>query len=186
MTADRLTLETDFGTIEIELHSDAAPATVAYVAGMVGAGVYNGARFYRSATLGRENRQPLIQGGPLASRVLGETVHTSGVHMLDTVESTEQTGLAHTRGTVSLARDLGASNRVLPELFICLDDYPDLDAGGRDEPDTQGFPAFGTVVNGIDVVTQIAAMPTDGESTSPILAGQVLTTPVTILTATIS
>ena len=106
------------------------------------------------------------------------------VDMLETVASTSATGLAHVRGTVSLARDLFSTGHVLPELFICLDDYPELDAGGRTEPDALGFPAFGSVTTGLHVVASIAAMETNGASAVERLAGEVLTKPIAILRAT--
>ncbi len=97
---------------------------------------------------------------------------------------TDDTGLRHENGTVSFARDLDGTGHVLPELFICLDDYPELDAGGRSEPDECGFPAFGTVVAGHDVVASIGALDTDGVSPFERLRGEILTHPVGILRAT--
>ena len=181
-----LRLETDLGTIEVAVHEDRAPVTAAYVRQLVDAGVYTGASFYRSTTLGAPDRQPLIQGGPLAPRILGEDRAAPEIAMLESVETTDDTGLRHRAGTVSLARDLLRTGHVLPELFICLDDYPDLDAGGRAEPDERGFPAFGTIVAGIDVVAAIAAGDTGGATPIDILRGQVLTRPVDILSATYS
>ena len=55
-----------------------------------------------------------------------------------------------------------------------------FDVDGRTEPDTLGFPAFGKVVEGMDVVEKIAAQPTDGISQAEALKGQILTEPVAI------
>ena len=71
-------------------------------------------------------------------------------------------------------------------MFICLDDYPELDAGGRTEPDAKRFPAFGRVFSGLDLVAAIAAGETAGVSKVPRLAGEVLTVPVRINTAAIA
>lgn len=185
MTGPHLHLTTGVGTIEIELHEVVAPRTVAFVRELVAAEHVHGSAFYRSTTLGADGRQPLIQGGPMAPMFTGTTCPVPHIELLETVEATSQTGLTHRRGAVSLARDLLSTGHVLPELFICLDDYPELDAGGRTEPDEQGFPAFGIVTSGLDVVTSIAAGPCDGASPVASLAGQILTDPVSIISATI-
>ena len=180
----RLRIETDRGTIDIAVHVDRAPTTAAYVRQLVDGGRFADTTFYRSTTLGVPERRPLIQGGPLSSVVLGSNTANPKVAMLESIETTDDTGLLHRNGTVSLARDLDRTGQVLPELFICLDDYPELDAGGRSEPDDRGFPAFGTVVAGLDVVAAIAALATDGSSPFERLAGEILTEPVRILSAT--
>jgi peptidyl-prolyl cis-trans isomerase A (cyclophilin A) len=41
--------------------------------------------------------------------------------------------------------------------FICVGDQPELDFGGRRQPDGQGFAAFGQVEHGMDVVRAILA-----------------------------
>jgi peptidyl-prolyl cis-trans isomerase A (cyclophilin A) len=53
------------------------------------------------------------------------------------------------------------------EFFICIGDQPELDFGGRRNPDGQGFAAFGKVVKGMDVVRRIHAAPADGQSLKP-------------------
>lgn len=68
-------------------------------------------------------------------------------------ETTRQTGLRHRDGTVSMAR--GAPGTAAAEFFICIGDQPELDFGGRRNPDGQGFAAFGQVVEGLDVVRAI-------------------------------
>lgn len=179
-----IVLETPVGTIVIDVHTAAASQTARYVLDLVDRGCFRGATFYRSTHFGIHGRRALIQGGPFAPLFTGSGAAIPEVELLDTVEATSLTGLRHRRGTVSLARDLFATGHVLPELFICLDDYPELDAGGRHEPDSQGFPAFASVVGGLDVVETIAARATDGASPVSRLAGEVLTSPVAILSAT--
>ena len=43
---------------------------------------------------------------------------------------------------------------------IVIGDQPEMDFGGRRQPDGQGFAAFGRVVRGMDVVRAIQASPT--------------------------
>ena len=57
-----------------------------------------------------------------------------------------------------------APNRTRPpaDFFICIGDQPELDFGGRRNPDGQGFAAFGRVVKGMDVVRKIQRSPAAG------------------------
>jgi cyclophilin family peptidyl-prolyl cis-trans isomerase len=100
--------------------------------------------------------------------------------MLADFETTEDSGITHVYGTVSLARDLFASGEGIPEFFICTGDSPVFDVNGRTEPDTRGFPAFGKVIEGMEVVEKIATQPTDGISKTEAVKGQVLTAPAPI------
>jgi len=185
MTSSRFVLDTTLGAIEIEVDETRAQHTAGFVRSLVEAKHFDGAAFFRSTTLGSEDRIPLIQGGPLAPLFTDTNTPLPYIDLLETIDSTNQTGLTHRRGTVSLARDLLITGHVLPELFICLDDYPELDSGGRSEPDERGFPAFGSVTSGLDVVTAIAQRERGGVSPIELLTGEILTEPVTIVSATI-
>jgi peptidyl-prolyl cis-trans isomerase A (cyclophilin A) len=44
------------------------------------------------------------------------------------------------------------------EFFICIGDQPELDFGGKRNPDGQGFAAFGKVVKGMNVVMKIHSL----------------------------
>jgi peptidyl-prolyl cis-trans isomerase A (cyclophilin A) len=41
------------------------------------------------------------------------------------------------------------------EIFICINDQPELDYNGKRNPDGQGFAAFGRVKSGMEVVKMI-------------------------------
>ena len=69
------------------------------------------------------------------------------------LETTAQTGLLHTNGTISMARSAPASATC--SFFICINDQPSLDFGGKRNPDGQGFAAFGKVTGGMDIVKKI-------------------------------
>ena len=45
--------------------------------------------------------------------------------------------------------DPGTANS---EFFICINDQPELDYGGKRNPDGQGFAAFGKVIQGLEIV----------------------------------
>jgi peptidyl-prolyl cis-trans isomerase A (cyclophilin A) len=51
--------------------------------------------------------------------------------------------------------------------FICIGEQPELDFGGKRNPDGQGFAAFGHVTKGMDVVHKIHTSPADGQMLKP-------------------
>ena len=66
------------------------------------------------------------------------------------------------------------------EFFICIGTQPGLDYGQPRNADEQGFAAFGKVVEGMDVVRAINALPADAPSDSDYTKGQILAEPVVI------
>ena len=184
----QVVLETALGRIVIEVHEDKSPRNAAYFLEFVGNGDYDGGSFYRAGASVAADAHPsrIIQGGFLFNAATGEfslEQNGSPVKMLADFETTEDSGITHVYGTVSLARDLFASGEGIPDFFICTGDSPVFDVNGRTEPDTRGFPAFGKVIEGMDVVKKIAAQPTDGISKTEAVKGQILTAPVPIETA---
>jgi peptidyl-prolyl cis-trans isomerase A (cyclophilin A) len=141
-------IKTSLGDISIELYADKAPVTVANFLRYVDAHLYDSSSFFRAVTL---NNQPnnavkieVIQGGNVDS-----LKQFSPIPM----ENTSQTGLRHLDGTISMAR--GAPASATCSFFICINDQPSLDFGGKRNPDGQGFAAFGKVTSGMDVVRKI-------------------------------
>jgi peptidyl-prolyl cis-trans isomerase A (cyclophilin A) len=53
------------------------------------------------------------------------------------------------------------------EFFICVGDQPGFDFGGDNNPDGQGYAAFGKVVKGMDIVRNIYARPENNQSFDP-------------------
>ena len=70
------------------------------------------------------------------------------------------TGLKHVVGTVSMAR-AAAADTARSDVFICLDDQPSLDFGGKRFDDGQGAPRSPAYVKGLDVVRKIQQQPTN-------------------------
>lgn len=164
-------MTTDEGSIRIELYPDAAPVTVENFLRHVDGEHYDGATFYRTVTYENDNGDPkieVIQGG------LGDVAPFAPIAH----EDTEQTGIAHTDGVISMAR--GEVGTASSEFFIVLGDQPGLDKGRKRNPDGQGFAAFGRVIDGMDVVRKIHASPADAPSESPYTAGQIIGEPVVI------
>ncbi|MDX2006224.1 MAG: peptidylprolyl isomerase [Meiothermus sp.] len=166
-------IRTDLGEIELELYPAQAPVTVANFLRYVDEGRYQGATFYRAVRLDNQAQSPVkievIQGG------LGMEAHHAKLPPI-AQETTAHTGLKHLEGTISMARLEPDSAH--SEFFICIGEQPELDFGGRRNPDGQGFAAFGRVTRGMEVVRAIQAAATGGDT--PPVQGQWILEPVRI------
>jgi len=141
-------IKTSLGAITVELYPKKAPITVANFLKYVDAHLYDNTSFFRAVTL---NNQPkdsvkieVIQGGE---------VDLTKVFAAIPLERTSKTGVLHKNGSISMARDTPDSATC--SFFICINDQPSLDFGGKRNKDGQGFAAFGKVIEGMDVVKKI-------------------------------
>ncbi len=164
VAAPSLRIHTELGIIEVKLDSAHAPATVANFLKYVEAGRYTGGQFHRTVTLHPDN-QPnntvkieVIQGG-----VSPEFAEKDWPAIA--LERTNATGLKHLDGTISMARD--GPDTATSDFFLCVGDQPELDFGGKRNPDGQGFAAFGRVTQGLDIVKKIQTAPADGQKLTP-------------------
>lgn len=148
-------IDTDQGEILVDLYPDKAPITVANFLRYVNEKRYDGGAFYRVVTMRNQPTSPVkievIQGGldSDSTKRLPAIVH----------ETNDKTGIKHLDGTISMAR--GAPGSASSEFFICINAQPELDFGGKRNPDGQGFAAFGRVTKGMDVVRRIQQAPAD-------------------------
>lgn len=156
--ANRVVIRTELGDMTVELYPDRAPVTARNFLAHVEQGHYVHSVFYRVV---RMDNQPdnqvkieVIQGGLFHDEVL-DTIRPI-LH-----ESTQETGILHTDGVISMARMQPGSAST--EFFICIGDQPSLDYGGKRNPDGQGFAAFGKVVDGMDVARAIQSMPDESQ-----------------------
>lgn len=167
-------MSTSEGDVRIELYAERAPVTVENFLKYVDGGHYEGGSFYRTVTYENDNGNPkieVIQGG------LGNGIDAPFPPIAH--EDTEVSGVPHTDGVVSMARNgVGTASS---EFFICLGDQPGLDKGEVRNPDGQGFAAFGKVVDGMDVVKRIHQSPAAASSYSEYTKGQIIEDPVQIL-----
>jgi peptidyl-prolyl cis-trans isomerase A (cyclophilin A) len=169
-------LSTELGDIEVEVHTDRAPQSAKSFLDFVDAGLYEGATFYR--TVMPENDQ----GSPPISVIQGGLADDSNTMPPVPHETTQDTGILHTDGVISLARAApGEANAAA--FFICIGAQPGLDFGGKRNPDELGFAAFGKVIAGMDVVHAIHRREALGPSDSDYTKGQMLTEPVVITSA---
>lgn len=155
---EKVLMRTELGDITLEIEKEKAPVTASNFLSLVEGGAFQEAVFYRVV---RPDNQPdnpvkieVIQGGLYEDELIDN--YTPIEH-----ENTETTGIRHTNGVISMARmEPGTAST---EIFICIGDQPSLDYGGRRNPDGAGFAAFGRVIEGMDVVRNIQALPDSGQ-----------------------
>ncbi len=130
------------GKIELELYPEVAPKTVANFTKLVGQGFYDGLIFHRVIP------GFMIQGGdPQGNGMGGAKEKIVGEFRTNGFNNT----LKHTRGVISMARAYDP-NSASSQFFIMHADAPHLDGQ---------YAAFGKVVSGMEVVDEIASIPTD-------------------------
>lgn len=158
--AQQMQITTSLGDIIVQLEAEKAPNTVANFMKYVEGGFYQEGSFFRTV---RSDNQPdspvkitVIQGGASEEKERFEPIQ---------LERTNKTGINHNNGTISMARS--TPDTAQDSFFICIDDQPELDFGGKRNPDGQGFAAFGQVIEGMDVVRKINESPADGQSLAP-------------------
>jgi peptidyl-prolyl cis-trans isomerase A (cyclophilin A) len=158
MVNPQVLIKTELGDIAVELFKDRAPITALNFLRYVDELRYADATFYRVVTMDNQPNDlvkiEVIQGG------LGMGEHANKLPPIPQ-ETTHVTGLVHTDGAISMARL--APDSAHSEFFICINDQPELDFGGKRNPDGQGFAAFGQVIRGMDVVRTIQQLPADGQ-----------------------
>ena len=163
-------IATDHGDIHAALEAAKAPITCANFLRYVDTGRYDGSSFYRATHAPGASTVGLIEGGIDDPRKLYPPI----AH-----ESTLMTGLKHRDGTLSMAREgLGTATS---DFFICSGETSYLDANPSAPGDNAGYAAFGQVIQGMDVVRAILALPTTGAARNPDMQGQMLDPPVRVL-----
>jgi peptidyl-prolyl cis-trans isomerase A (cyclophilin A) len=165
-------IDTALGPIGVRLELARAPLSAGDFLKYVDRGLYAGGAFYRTV---RPDIDPnpvkiaVVQGGLTdESKYLPPIAH----------EPTHRTGLRHRNGTISIARD-AVGTGTAGAFFICIGDQPELDFGGKRNPDGQGFAAFGQVTSGMKLLHTIGSMKTQGPKGSS--GGELIAAPVAIL-----
>ena len=129
-------------TMKAELYPEIAPKTVANFEKLVREGFYDGLIFHRVIP------GFMIQGGdPLGNGMGGSKERIVGEFRANGYKN----DLRHTRGVLSMARAMDP-NSASSQFFIMHADAPHLDGS---------YAAFGRIVEGIETVDEIAAIPTD-------------------------
>lgn len=129
-------------SLVLKLDAENAPITVANFQKLVGEGFYDGLIFHRVIA------GFMVQGGDPTGTGMGGSKQTiKGEFLANGVRNT----LSHKRGVISMART-NVPDSASSQFFICHADAAFLDGQ---------YAAFGKVVEGIDAVDDIAAVPTD-------------------------
>lgn len=132
----------DFGTMTAELYPEKAPKTVENFLGLVKSGFFSGLIFHRVIS------GFMIQGGGY-NESFGET-DAPAIKGEFAANGFPQNDLKHTRGVLSMARTQNP-NSASSQFFIMHQNAPYLD---------RQYAGFGAVIEGIEVVDKIAAVPT--------------------------
>jgi peptidyl-prolyl cis-trans isomerase A (cyclophilin A) len=154
-------IETEAGNIVLALYPDKAPVTVSNFLRYVDGGFFSGGCFMRTVRPDNEQNSVKIQ-------VVQAVVHPwkeNNSFPPISLERTSVTGIRHVDGAISMAR--GEPNSATSSFFICVGDQPELDFGGKRNPDGQGFASFGIVTEGMDVVRRIQMAPAEGQALVP-------------------
>lgn len=161
----RVRLDTDMGSITLELDAARAPITVNNFVQYVRDGHYDGTVFHRVIA------DFMIQGGGFTANMAQKPTRAP-------IAIESRNGLRNTRGTVAMARTM-VPDSATAQFFINVKDNAFLDqANSRDG---HGYAVFGRVVEGMDVVERIRQVPTGNRGGHQNVPLQ----PVTILKATL-
>lgn len=133
---------TNYGDFTLELYPDKAPITVENFLSYVDSGFYDGTIFHRVIP------GFVIQGGGFTEDMQQKPTEAP-------IKNEADNGLKNERGTLSMARTSDI-NSATSQFFVNLKDNAFLDHGSRDF----GYAVFAKVVEGMDVIDKIAAVPT--------------------------
>ena len=141
--APKVLMKTSLGDITLELYPDKAPKSVENFLAYVKSGFYNGTVFHRVIA------GFMIQGGGFTADLRQKKTRAP-------IAIESRNGLSNLRGTLAMARTADP-NSATAQFFINTVDNPRLDYAGDANP---GYAVFGKVVDGMDVVDKIRAVPT--------------------------
>ena len=141
-----VTLETSLGVIKVELYPDKAPVSVQNFLAYVKEGHYDGLIFHRVI------RDFMIQGGGFTK----EMKERGSKH--PPIRNEADNGLSNDRGTLAMART-SVVDSATAQFFINVVNNDFLNHRSK-TPQGYGYAVFGKVVEGMDVVDKIRAVPT--------------------------
>ena len=137
-----VTISTSAGEIHLELDADNAPITVANFLKLAEDGYYAGTIFHRII------EGFMVQGGGLDEDMTPKPTDT------DPIQNEANNGLKNDRGTIAMARTMDPHSAT-GQFFI---NHKDNDFLNHTAETSQGwgYAVFGSVIDGMDVVDQIA------------------------------
>ena len=137
-----VTISTSAGDIHLELDADNAPITVANFLKLAEDGYYTGTIFHRII------EGFMVQGGGLDENMTPKPTNT------DPIQNEANNGLKNNRGSIAMARTMDPHSAT-GQFFI---NHKDNDFLNHTSETSQGwgYAVFGSVIDGMDVVDQIA------------------------------
>ena len=138
-------METNYGTVTIELDADKAPLTVENFKKHIADEFFDNTIFHRVIP------NFMIQGGGFNPGMIQKQT-------LEAIENEADNGLGNDRGTLAMART-NDPHSATAQFFINLKDNAFLNHSGKN-PQGWGYCVFGRVTDGMDVVDKIAAVAT--------------------------
>ena len=137
-----VTISTSAGDIHLELDADNAPITVANFLKLAEDGYYSGTIFHRIID------GFMVQGGGLDENMTPKPTNT------DPIQNEANNGLKNDRGSIAMARTMDPHSAT-GQFFI---NHKDNDFLNHTAETSQGwgYAVFGSVIDGMDVVDQIA------------------------------
>ena len=137
-----VTISTSAGDIHLELDAENAPITVANFLQLAKDGYYNGTIFHRIID------GFMVQGGGLDENMAPKPTGT------EPIQNEANNGLKNDRGTLAMARTMDPHSAT-GQFFV---NHKDNDFLNHTSETSQGwgYAVFGSVINGMDIVDQIA------------------------------
>jgi len=137
-----VTISTSAGDIHLELDADNAPITVANFLKLAEDGYYSGTIFHRII------EGFMVQGGGLDENMAPKPTNT------DPIQNEANNGLKNDRGSIAMARTMDPHSAT-GQFFI---NHKDNDFLNHTAETSQGwgYAVFGSVIDGMDIVDQIA------------------------------
>lgn len=141
--ATEVDIQTNLGNIRVDLNEQAAPNTVENFLRYVDEGFYEGVIFHRVI------KGFMVQGGGFTADLDRKETHRA-------IAYEGNNGLSNDRGTLAMART-NDPNSATSQFFINHVSNAFLNHGAQGGP---GYTVFGKVTSGMEVVDQIASVPT--------------------------
>ncbi len=142
----QVTIETSLGDIKLELNDEKAPITVENFKKIANSGYYEGTIFHRVIN------GFMIQGGGLTADMNNKSSGTNPI------QNEANNGLPNDRGTIAMARTMDPHSAT-SQFFINHKDNGFLNHTGETSQGW-GYAVFGKVIEGMDIIDQIADVAT--------------------------
>ena len=136
-------IETNMGTLEVELNEEKAPITVKNFLSYVDSKFYDGTIFHRVIN------NFMIQGGGMDEKMVEKKGRGP-------IKNEASNGLTNDAGTIAMARTADPDSAT-SQFFINVNDNSALN---RPSPDGHGYAVFGKVISGMHIVNRIKMVKT--------------------------